>query len=96
MLGVVLGMDDVSKASMSLFSCRAKLWWKDIPSKDIQYRASVLRNSLAKWRERKKATLEKGGKEMWPENLVGATRALQTTVRTLEFILLQREVIGGF
>lgn len=78
MPGVVLGMRVVS---MSLFCRRAKIWRKDIPDKKEFGLRLVRSNSLAQWRERKKAALDGGDgwREVKSENLVGATRATGRT-----------------
>ena len=48
----------VSRAVMSLLSCRAKIWKSSIPNKrNIGYKAPLKGNSLAQKTERKKATL---------------------------------------
>ena len=57
-LGVVLDMGLVSKAVMSLLSCRGKIWKSSIPNKrNIGYKAPLKGNTLAQKTERKKATL---------------------------------------
>lgn len=57
-LRIVLGMGFVSKADTLLFSCRAKIWKKNVSSKrSIGYKAPVMGNNLAQRRERNKATL---------------------------------------